>query len=331
MFGILKSLEKIVVFIKGKSYTAKSESPEYEQLQKAIEEKAPIEEVEKIVDTTKAVKNVIENTSVKLDEGVMTMNGKRIPDDCGLHASTLKEKGILDKAFVRFLERLMANPDPEARKDLYSFIVKGKMPITDSGHFCAYKVVRHDFKDKHTGTMDNSPGKEVKMDRKECDSNRNRTCSRGLHFCSSSYIPQFRSSGRDKVVMLLIDPKDVVSIPADYNDSKGRACFYKVIKEIGSDDLDDVGKVQIEKLVKDVVSDAETATKTKPKQPKKSTAKEASKEPSKEATNDVKNQKLCPTCKQTLPLDSFSNDKSKKDGKRYQCKACTKVAKKKNK
>lgn len=305
MFGFLKSLEKIVVFIKGKSYTVKSETPEYEKVQNALDASASVEEVEKIVDTTQTVKHAVASTSVKLQDGALIINGERVPEDCGLHARELKEKGILDQSFARFLERLMQNPDPEARKDLYSFILKGKMPITDDGRFCAYKVVRHDFKDKHTGTMENSPGKEVSMKREDCDSDRTRTCSRGLHFCSSSYISQFRSSTNDKVVMLLIDPKDVVSIPADYNDSKGRACFYKVVKEIDNDTLlDGIGKIDIPH-------------------------EDLEKEHSKEAIGAVKFEKFCSTCTQTLPMECFSADKSRKDGKRYQCKSCTKAAKKK--
>jgi hypothetical protein len=85
--------------------------------------------------------------------------------------------------------------------------------------------------------MDNSPGKIVEMERNAVDDNMHNTCSTGLHFCSKEYLPHFgnRDSGKkaDRVVILKINPRDVVSIPADYNATKGRACRYEVIGELG--------------------------------------------------------------------------------------------------
>ena len=56
------------------------------------------------------------------------------------------------------------------------------------------------------------------------------TCSYGLHFCSEGYLRHF---GGDRVVILKINPRDVVSIPTDYNNTKGRCCRYEVIGEVG--------------------------------------------------------------------------------------------------
>jgi hypothetical protein len=80
--------------------------------------------------------------------------------------------------------------------------------------------------------MDNSPGKIVEMERNAVDDNRDRTCSAGLHFCSQSYLTHF---GGEKIVIVKINPKDVVSIPSDYNDAKGRACRYEVVGEMTVD------------------------------------------------------------------------------------------------
>jgi hypothetical protein len=107
---------------------------------------------------------------------------------------------------------------------------KNNLPITSDGHFLAYKKVRKDFKDCHTGTMDNSVGKIVEMERHEVDDNANNTCSNGLHFCSKEYLNHF---GGERTVIVKINPADVVSIPTDYDFSKGRACRYEVIGELG--------------------------------------------------------------------------------------------------
>jgi hypothetical protein len=126
----------------------------------------------------------------------------------------------------------MQNPSKRAVEELYGFLEKGNLPLTPDGHFLAYKKVRQDFKDCHTGTMDNSVGQVVEMERNAVDDDQNRTCSAGLHFCSKEYLPHF--GGHDaRTVILKINPRDVVSIPTDYNNAKGRACRYEVIGELG--------------------------------------------------------------------------------------------------
>jgi hypothetical protein len=93
--------------------------------------------------------------------------------------------------------------------------------------------VREDFKDIHSGTFDNSVGAICEMERNTVDDNKEQTCSAGLHFCSQEYLPNFGSGRGDHVMILKINPRDVVSIPVDYNNSKGRCCRYEVIGEVG--------------------------------------------------------------------------------------------------
>jgi hypothetical protein len=70
------------------------------------------------------------------------------------------------------------------------------------------------------------------MERNQVDDDKDHTCSTGLHFCSQDYLNHF--SG-EQVMILKINPRDVVSIPADYSDTKGRCCRYEVIGELGVD------------------------------------------------------------------------------------------------
>jgi hypothetical protein len=119
--------------------------------------------------------------------------------------------------------------------ELYGFLEKNNLPITPDGHFLAYKKVRQNYLDVHSGTMDNSVGKVVEMERFKVDDKAENTCSSGLHFCSQSYLNHF---GGERVVIVKINPKDVVSIPTDYDFSKGRACRYEVIGEVGASATD---------------------------------------------------------------------------------------------
>lgn len=131
-------------------------------------------------------------------------------------------------AFIKFLDNLTKNPLKNAIDELYLFLEANELPITDDGYFLAYKRVNSEFKDYHTGTFDNSVGKTVSMPRKDVEFNREVTCSTGLHFCSKEYLSSFGNSN-DPIIVVKIHPKDVVSIPSDYNNAKGRCCRYEVI------------------------------------------------------------------------------------------------------
>lgn len=164
-----------------------------------------------------------------------------------------------------FMENLMENPSKRAVTELYGFLEKNTLPITPDGCFLAYKKVRQDYFDCHSGTVLNKPavymtdedaatlkeavGKNnevtvevvdgvtvVSMERNLVDDDQNRTCSTGLHFCSRDYLDHF---GGDRVVVLKINPRDVVSIPNDYNDSKGRCARYEIVDEIDKDKADE--------------------------------------------------------------------------------------------
>jgi hypothetical protein len=142
------------------------------------------------------------------------------------------EEGFSIEPMVLFMHNLLKNPSKRSVDELYGFLEKNNLPITPDGYFLAYKKVRNDFLDIHSGTMDNSPGTVVEMERYKVDDNKDQTCSTGLHFCGMSYLSHFGSGG-DRTVIVKIDPADVVSIPSDYNGAKGRACRYEVIGELG--------------------------------------------------------------------------------------------------
>ena len=166
---------------------------------------------------------------------------------------------------IAFMENLMENPSKRAVNELYGFLEKNTLPITSDGCFLAYKKVRQDYFDCHSGTVLNKPavymtdedaatlkeavGKNnevtvevvdgvtvVSMERNLVDDDQNRTCSTGLHFCSRDYLDHF---GGERIVVLKINPRDVVSIPNDYNDSKGRCARYEIVDEIDKDKADE--------------------------------------------------------------------------------------------
>lgn len=147
----------------------------------------------------------------------------------------IAQEGLPLDPWLKFTENCFANPSPFARDELYLFLEKAELPITPDGCFIAYKRVRATsdgtFVDMHSGKIDNSVGQVVIMPggRPAVDANRNRTCSTGLHFCSKEYLDSF---GGDILLLVKINPADVVAIPSDHNDSKGRCWRYEVVSVI---------------------------------------------------------------------------------------------------
>ena len=135
---------------------------------------------------------------------------------------------------VKFMENLMTNPSQRSIDQLYGFLEKNRLPITEDGHFLAFKKVRTDYKDIHSATISNHVGAVVKMDRSKVADDPAAHCSVGLHFCSESYLQSFGSQG-DPVMVLKINPADVVSVPNDYDGAKGRCCKYKVVSQVSGD------------------------------------------------------------------------------------------------
>jgi hypothetical protein len=201
---------------------------------------------QKVVDAIKAndwdtVKNIIDPVKVVLNYGAgnVSVQGEQLfwkgQPFAGVLASrmiAMLQDGFTVEPMVNFMHNLMKNPSKRSVDELYGFLEKNNLPITPDGHFLAYKKVRRDFLDIHSGTMNNAPGTIVEMERNQVDDNKDQTCSTGLHFCGLSYLDHF--GGNDsRTVIVKIDPADVVSIPSDYNGAKGRACRYEVIGEMG--------------------------------------------------------------------------------------------------
>lgn len=141
----------------------------------------------------------------------------------------LFDQGFPIDHLLVFLDNLMQNPSNSAIQELYEFLAACNLPITPDGCFLAYKLVQDNYKDVHSGTYDNSVGQVVRMERRLVDDRRENTCSHGLHVCSLGYLGSFYG---DRLMLVKVNPRDVVSIPSDYGNTKMRVCEYHVIQEL---------------------------------------------------------------------------------------------------
>lgn len=199
--------------------------------------------------------------SITFNDGKLWFEGEELHSSMTTRIIGLIRDGLDVRPLTNFLRNLLDNPSPRAREELYGFLEVNNLPVTTDGYFIAYKMVQADFTDIYTGTMDNSPGKLVKMKRADVDPDKEQTCSVGLHFAALHYVKSgYGSSGRgDKLVAVKINPRDVVAIPTDYNNSKGRACRYLILKELDWDTGLPVNTVGFKHFADETPAEAEEA------------------------------------------------------------------------
>lgn len=168
---------------------------------------------------------------------------------------------------LRFLENVGKNPAEFAIKEMYLFLETNRLPLTEDGCFLAYKVVDRDYMDCHSRTVRNrigdKPGRDkgTEMTREDVDPNRNNTCSRGYHFCSLGYIDHF-ASGDNRLMLVKVNPADVVSIPADYQNTKGRCWTYEVVDEINRGHKQEIDRTAPAVVPAEAMPDRHVATST---------------------------------------------------------------------
>ena len=222
--------QNIAVNFNGETYIVKRDSALSDRLIKAIKAQK-WDEVPNLVSAAKRLETYSKgNFSVK--NGQVMINNQPAPTALSNKILRFSDEGLPYKPLLKFAENLQQNPSFRAVSELFQFLEKNDHPITEKGYFIAYKRVKGDFTDIHSGTFDNSVGNVVEMPRNKVDEDCNRTCSYGLHVANWDYAHnQFASSNSRTDVMLEVEvnPADVVAVPSDYNQSKMRVCRYKVL------------------------------------------------------------------------------------------------------
>lgn len=257
MYPYIIQGDNVTVVIDNKSHMISKTHISYQKVIDAIKAN-DWELVRSVIDP---VKTVIEfgkgNVAIKGD----TLFWKNRVLDTSLSRRIIQmcNEGFSVEPMVLFMENLMENPSNRAVNELYRFLENNNLPITPDGQFLAYKSIRDSYRDVHSNTVLNKPahlftdedreailkpmGKKdevtvaidnnvtvVSTNRNDVDDDMRNHCSYGLHICSREYLESF---GGDRIIIVKVNPRDVVSIPDDYGWSKGRVCRYEVISELG--------------------------------------------------------------------------------------------------
>ena len=177
--------------------------------------------------------NKSSNGKFQVKDGVILVDGVPAPGALSTKILKFAEDNLPYEPLIKFAKNLQNNPSFRSVNQLFEFLEKNDHPITDTGCFIAYKKVRDDFLDVHTGTFDNSIGNVVEMPRNQVDEDPNTTCSNGLHVANFNYASNFYSGGL--MLEVEVNPADVVAVPTDYNQSKMRVCKYRVLSVVNEE------------------------------------------------------------------------------------------------
>lgn len=253
----------ITVIIGSTPHTISNTHITYDQVLDAIRDQ-DWDAVKALIEPKQVVINFGQG-NIKIRDNIFYWRDREMHNALTTRIVQMIKDGFSVEPLINFMNNLMQNPSKRAVDELYTFLECNNLPITPDGCFLAYKKVNNNYTDVHSGTVVNKPaylfdseqldalktnaqqcGKNnevtvyinnheetvVAMERNYVDDDKERTCSNGLHFCSLDYLNHF---GGDRIVIVKVNPEDVVSIPVDYNHSKGRTCKYTVIGELGVD------------------------------------------------------------------------------------------------
>lgn len=268
MNSYIMTADGVSLYLNGKSFNADKSHPKYNDIIQAIRDQA-FDAIPGLINVAIAVKNYAFGSAVEVDAdaGLVIYKGEPLRGYLVERILAMMHDGFNIKPMTMYLENLMQNPSKRSVDELHGFNEYGRMPITEDGYFIAYKRIKGWY-DTHTGQVLNKPAHlldnddlarlpytvngvtvdlvdgvlTVSMPRNKVDDVAERTCSYGLHFCSQEYLKSF--SG-DKIVVLKINPADVVSIPTDYNNTKGRCAKYQVIDVLSEEEFNKAMNVDV--------------------------------------------------------------------------------------
>jgi len=223
----------LTAIINNTPYQANKQHPYYAELREAVKNKDEAQFLE-YYDKRNTVQAAVERTcneNATYVDGQVYYKGQPVHDSLANRVQRYAEEGLDFNPLLKFLDNLMQNPSSSSVNEGFDFLQHKALPITEDGCFIAYKAVRENYLDKHSGTVSNHIGAIVEMERNKVDDDRRNECSYGYHVGALDYSGpggSFYNNG-DKCIIVKVNPRDIVAVPKDYNCQKMRVCRYEVI------------------------------------------------------------------------------------------------------
>jgi hypothetical protein len=228
MIPYILTEQSLTVVIQGKAHTMNNNHPAWNQAKDALKQE-DFDRLEGLFDVESAVSDYLdEDSKVEVKDGTVIYDGEIVNNIVVEKILSFMRADLPYAPLVKFLGKLMQNPSRRAVDELYTFLEHKNMPLTPNGNFLAYKGVTSDFKDHYSGKFDNNVGSVLEMRRNGVCDDSHMGCSSGFHAGSYEYAKGYAHSGGNLMVVE-IDPSDVVSVPLDCDCQKLRTNKYKVV------------------------------------------------------------------------------------------------------
>jgi hypothetical protein len=225
----------------GALHVIDSDNPVYPDVAQAVidgDEWAALE----LMDVAKAARSRFQKITDRVavsPAGVVTFDGDEVHNSLTDAIVRAMAEGADFTGLVLFMENINQNPRKHSRDNLFDWLNTHDFTITPDGMLVGYKGVTDDLGSisrgpgivngqPQNGSLDNSVGNVLEMARSSVEHDPSRGCSVGLHVGTWEYASGFGP----KVVKVLVNPRDVVSVPTDCGWAKMRVCRYKVVEVI---------------------------------------------------------------------------------------------------
>jgi hypothetical protein len=236
--------QAIVFFSNGKPIRIEKTAPEYPRVMRCFD--LPADQQDEAINSILAEKtDKFTREGFEIDPLEVTYQGERLPKALANKVRSIVSEGLPVTLFAKFWEALQSNPSANSVRQLYDFLAYKELPITEDGCFLAYKGVQADGWSCHgnkntkvlqgkvsdSGKIKNNVGDTIEVLRRDVDDERSNHCSFGLHVGSLAYAESFAP----KVLVVKVNPADVVSVPDDCSCQKCRVAKYEVIDSFDSE------------------------------------------------------------------------------------------------
>jgi hypothetical protein len=258
---VIKTNGSVTLYLNNECLNVATDHPNYAKIIAKIKAD-DFDGIDTLINVAKAVSQYTSNR-VTIENGQIFYGGFAVHNTLTDRIIKMMSEGFKFDHMVKFLENLMQNPSARAVNETYWFLENYGLPITEDGCFLGYKAVRNNYTDIYSGKFDNSVGKVVSMPRNQVDDNYGKDCSQGLHVGALDYVVGYGhfvkgapvAEGGNRLLLVKVNPKDVVSVPQYEGHTKMRVCEYTVVNEI-KDVVKELDKVVYSSTAEEVDPDA---------------------------------------------------------------------------
>lgn len=231
---------------------ADGDHPNLDALIEAAQEGVEPSAVLALADLSVAVAQKFQHLSerVSVGAGRLYFDGDEVDDSIARHIlRCLDDPTVGDwRPLVAFLENVSDNPTPHSREQLYDWLaVRDGITVTADGCLVAYKGVEATDEgylslnsgtaivngEQQSGRIAQNDGDVVTMPRSAVAHDPSAACSTGLHVGTYAYAEGY---ARGALLRVLVNPRDVVSVPTDAAGEKIRVSRYRIIGVIDAPD-----------------------------------------------------------------------------------------------